>query len=834
MKNLLIPISCALAIGGFAQEQILDCNFKETGSWPGDWQQAVSGYYQPAGKVTPSQEGLRLEANPKTPVMVTQKTKFAAKPGDIVEITAVIRSAKPVFFYLSIFESTPRGWVKNDTAELRTKEGVHTYTKQLTLRDAPDKTFSLGAVSFGVIKGGSAVFESLRASFKGVDSKAVKSELPGGLVAHFDAARPSSLVVKDGRIVLWRDVSGQENDVREKKGGSGAAFLSDGLNHLPMARFSGNQEFITQKPLNLKDISAFVVFRREDSQKAEGWQHQLYWDDGTRAAPGTYTLSSGAAGGEEKPRILYTSSEGNFIHPLLIGSNGGLRGFVTGDIGEILIFNRKDFTAKEADAIRSYLVKKWKIDEEDYVRVGPLPETPKRISDTLPLSDQADRGKWHLVKEFSDEFNGTALDKTKWMDTRHYTIGNAPARALPENIVVKDGMAQIITKYDPNMPSGRVEPRGPEYHSFSVGRIFSKDVFRYGYLEIRAKIQPTSFNNAFWLYGVGEDKKTGEVTCPEIDIFELAGKSFAHTYSYNMALHNVTRKPYKHYVYARNWKSDFKFSDDFHVYGLEWTPKVIRYFIDGSLVREFKIQKNLWDMPMRVHFDSIPHFDWFGVPDPKDFPCAFQIDYFRLWKNAETDLPENDWKAKYKYTYLTPDTGFAFDYNKKYGDKIVMTRPMPKNIEEKSLDLVNAPEMVKSWKGGSGAEISWNAADKAVSFLFPAAITRRDNGEVQYAAPSAQWPYAEITELPVRDWKNYNYLVIEFINPGFIQAFTLTVTPEKGTPLVERPTMKSGKGVFYVKLSDSIKSGPVKSIMLRTRGSDRIQSFLLTDLKLEK
>ncbi len=188
---------------------------------------------------------------------------------------------------------------------------VHTYTKQLTLRDAPDKTFSLGAVSFGVIKGGSAVFESLRASFKGVDSKAVKSELPGGLVAHFDAARPSSLVVKDGRIVLWRDVSGQENDVREKKGGSGAAFLSDGLNHLPMARFSGNQEFITQKPLNLKDISAFVVFRREDSQKAEGWQHQLYWDDGTRAAPGTYTLSSGAAGGEEKPRILYTYSEGN-------------------------------------------------------------------------------------------------------------------------------------------------------------------------------------------------------------------------------------------------------------------------------------------------------------------------------------------------------------------------------------------------------------------------------------------------------------------------------------------------------------------------------------------
>ncbi len=834
MKKLLIPLSCALALGSVAGEPIVESNFRETGSWPGVWQQTASGYYQPLGKVTPSPDGLRLEANPQTPVMVTQKEKFTAKPGDIVEVTTAIRSEKPTYVYLSVFESFPRGWVKNDTVEFRTKEGVHTYAKQITLRAAPGKTFSLGALSFGVAKGGNVVFESIQAVFKGIDAQAVVRELPAGLTAHFDASRPASLVRKDGRIVLWRDLSSSGNDARERKEGSGAVFLPDGLNHLSMARFSGKQEFITQKPLQLKEISAFVVFRREASQKSEGWQHQLYWDDGKRAAPATHTLTGGANGGEETPRILHASSEGDFIHPLIIGSNGGLRGYVTGDIGEILIFNRKDFTAKEIETIRSYLLAKWKIDEDDYVRVGPLPETPKRITDDLPLSDQGNRGKWRLVKEFSDEFNGTALDRTRWMDTRHYTIGSAPARCLPENVVVKDGMAQIITRYDPNMPSGRVEPRGPEYHSFSVGRIFSRNPFRYGYLEIRAKIQATSFNNAFWLYGVGENKKTGEVTCPEIDIFELAGKSFAHTYTYNMALHNVIRKPYKHSVFARNWKSDFKFSDDFHVYGLEWTPKVIRYFIDGSLVREFKVKNNLWDMPMRVHFDSIPHFDWFGVPDPKDFPCAFQIDYFRLWKNPETDLPEDDWKEKYKYTYLTPDTGFAFDYYKKYGDKIVLTRPMPQNIETKSLALVNVPEMSKAWKSGFGAVISWDAQEKAMSFLFPAAVTRKDNGEVQYAAPGAQWPYAEIQDLPVRDWKGYRYLAIEFVNPGFLQAFMLTVTPEKGTPLVVRPIMKSGKGVLYIPLPESVQSSPVKCILLRTRGSDRIQSFRLTDLKLEK
>ncbi len=831
---ILVPVACALALATLAQERIVESNFREAGSWPGVWQQAAAGYYQPLGKISISPDGLLLEANPQTPVFITQKDKFSARPGDIIEVTAVIRSQKPAFICLTIFESTSRGWVKNDSVELRTKEGVQTVIRQITLRHVSGKDFTLGALGFGVAKGGSATFESIRAERKGIDAAESSREFPPGLAVHFDASRPSSLVFKDGRIVLWRDLSGNGNDARELKEGSGAAFLPDGLNHLSMVRFSGKQEFITKNPLNMNELTAFVVFRREASRKGEGWQHQLYWDDGTRAAAATHTLTGGANGGEESPRILHTSSEGSFTHPLLIGSNGGLRGFLIGDIGEILIFNRRQLSAKEAEAIRSRLVKKWKIDEDDYVRVGPLPETPKRISVELPLSDQDNRGKWHLVKELSDEFNGNTLDRTKWMDTRHYTIGNAPSRALPENIVVKDGMVQIITKYDPDMSSGRIEPRGSEYHSFSVGRLFSRGTFRYGYIEARAKIQATSFNNAFWLYGVGENRKTGEIACPEIDIFELAGKSFAHTYSYNMAIHYVIRKPYKHLAFARTWKSDFKFSDDFHVYGLEWTPKAIRYFIDGSLVREFKVKENLWNMPMRIHFDSIPHFDWFGVPDPNDFPCAFQIDYCRVWKNAETDLPENDWKELFDFVYFTPDTGFAFDYFKKYGDKIVMTRPMPKILEEKSLGLVNTHETARKWKSGFGTEITWDAEEKAVSFLFPPAVTRKDNGEVQYAASGTQWPFAEITDLSIRDWKKFDYLKIEFVNPGFIQAFTFIITPKTGLPMAARLNMKSGKGVIYIKLTDSIKASPIKSIMLRTRGSDRIQNFLLTDIKLEK
>lgn len=48
-------------------------------------------------------------------------------------------------------------------------------------------------------------------------------------------------------------------------------------------------------------------------------------------------------------------------------------------------------------------------------RTGPLGETPKRITDAYPLSDQENKGGWVKFEPMSDEFDGKELDRSKWV-----------------------------------------------------------------------------------------------------------------------------------------------------------------------------------------------------------------------------------------------------------------------------------------------------------------------------------------------------------------------------------------------------------------------------------
>jgi hypothetical protein len=47
-------------------------------------------------------------------------------------------------------------------------------------------------------------------------------------------------------------------------------------------------------------------------------------------------------------------------------------------------------------------------------RTGPLGETPKHVTDTLPLSDQQNKGGWVKFEPMTDEFEGKELDLEKW------------------------------------------------------------------------------------------------------------------------------------------------------------------------------------------------------------------------------------------------------------------------------------------------------------------------------------------------------------------------------------------------------------------------------------
>jgi precorrin-6B methylase 2 len=72
-------------------------------------------------------------------------------------------------------------------------------------------------------------------------------------------------------------------------------------------------------------------------------------------------------------------------------------------------------------------------------RTGPLGDTPKHVTDSYPLSDQENRGRWIKFEPMSDEFVGDDLDLQKWNRGLYWWKGRQPALFRDENVTVSDG-----------------------------------------------------------------------------------------------------------------------------------------------------------------------------------------------------------------------------------------------------------------------------------------------------------------------------------------------------------------------------------------------------------
>jgi beta-glucanase (GH16 family) len=73
--------------------------------------------------------------------------------------------------------------------------------------------------------------------------------------------------------------------------------------------------------------------------------------------------------------------------------------------------------------------------------------------------------------------------------------------------------------------------------------------------------------------------------------------------------------------------------DDFHVYGLYWSPTTLDFYIDGRLRRHLK--NTNWHTPATMILDAETQVDWWGMPVDSDLPSAFTIDYVRVWKQVD-------------------------------------------------------------------------------------------------------------------------------------------------------------------------------------------------------
>ncbi|HQK69879.1 MAG TPA: family 16 glycosylhydrolase [Bacteroidales bacterium] len=225
---------------------------------------------------------------------------------------------------------------------------------------------------------------------------------------------------------------------------------------------------------------------------------------------------------------------------------------------------------------------------------------------------------------WSDEFNGGSLSTVFWnYETGGGGWGNNELQTYTnsnENVHLDSGYLHITAL-------------NPSPGSYTSGRITTKGKkeFTNGKVEIRAMLpEGKGLWPALWMLGANFSS-VGWPTCGEIDIMESLGHAPSTSYG---ALHwNLNGHTYVTGTY--NLPSG-KFSTEFHVFSLVWTPTRIRWFVDGnqffSKTRE-EIKGFPIRLPMFFIFNVAVGGTWPGNPDQTTtFPQHMIVDYIRVYQ----------------------------------------------------------------------------------------------------------------------------------------------------------------------------------------------------------
>lgn len=249
--------------------------------------------------------------------------------------------------------------------------------------------------------------------------------------------------------------------------------------------------------------------------------------------------------------------------------------------------------------------------------------------------------QWSLV--WSDEFDGNALDTSSW----EYMTGNGDAYGLPGwgnnelqyytnfsgNVSVADGTLKITAKQQ--------SLGGLPYTSARIRTKGLRD-FTYGRFEGRMKIPSTSgVWPAFWMLPT-DSPYGGWASSGEIDIMESVNQA-DRIYG---TIHHGSPWPNNQYN-GGHVQDGTDFSQDFHVYAVEWEPDAIRWYLDG--VHFHTVTSNDWfsslatennrapfDVPFHILLNVAVGGNFPGNPDGSaSYPQTLEVDYVRVYERVQ-------------------------------------------------------------------------------------------------------------------------------------------------------------------------------------------------------
>lgn len=225
---------------------------------------------------------------------------------------------------------------------------------------------------------------------------------------------------------------------------------------------------------------------------------------------------------------------------------------------------------------------------------------------------------------WNEEFSYEGLPDPKRWDYEVGFVRNQEVQFYPkarlENSMVHKGSLILTARKD-----------GFEGHEVTSGSIHThgKYDFKYGYVEVRAKI-PTGKGTwpAIWMLGSNIDK-VGWPLCGEIDMMENVGWD-ANNIHFNVHCKGANKGDH---ITIENPSADF------HLYGLEWTKDKLTWYFDGKPVMDFTKES---DDPAKWPFDAPQYLilnlavggNWGGQRgiDAAIYPSKYEVDYVRVFQ----------------------------------------------------------------------------------------------------------------------------------------------------------------------------------------------------------
>lgn len=240
-------------------------------------------------------------------------------------------------------------------------------------------------------------------------------------------------------------------------------------------------------------------------------------------------------------------------------------------------------------------------------------------------------GDYMLVPEVGDEFNDSSVDMAKW----NYRLGN---RYFSTN-----RSENVTTVEDPEQPANRLlsiqfkkeDPASNDGYPYSSGGIYSKALLGFGYYEIRAKLwaDGPGLHMSFWNYGTNYSASLPiRNSVNEIDMFEIDShdptRLATNLHYYAPALYDPPGHGQSVTV------SDP--SDSYHIYGFEWLPDKVIWYVDGVAVRTAAYagplgMQNLWLTAQQSSGDP-------NEVDDSVLPGSMLVDYFRYYQTSDSPV----------------------------------------------------------------------------------------------------------------------------------------------------------------------------------------------------